>query len=132
MRMANKIGIITAAGSGMGKAAALRFAKEGAAVGVVDIDKAAVDAVVAEIKKGGGKAVGIVADLTKDEESRRIVRETAKSFGGLDFVWNHVGHPGPASFERKLGRKSQRIRQPNWNHQSFHLMETVIPQAQHV
>jgi NAD(P)-dependent dehydrogenase (short-subunit alcohol dehydrogenase family) len=99
MRMQNRIGIVTAAGSGMGRCGAIRFAKEGASVGVVDIDPKAVEAVVAEIKKAGGKAHGIVADLTKDEESRRIVKETAKAFGGVDFVWNHVGHPGPASFE---------------------------------
>ncbi|MFM9938412.1 MAG: SDR family NAD(P)-dependent oxidoreductase [Hyphomicrobiaceae bacterium] len=99
MRMHNKIGIVTAAGSGMGRAGALRFAKEGASVAVVDIDRDAVAAVVAEIEKTGGKAKGIVADLLQDSESRRIVADTAKAFGGLDFVWNHVGHPGPASFE---------------------------------
>ncbi|MEZ5849443.1 MAG: SDR family oxidoreductase [Hyphomicrobiaceae bacterium] len=99
MRMAGKIGIVTAAASGMGRTGALRFAKEGAAVGVVDIDAAGVAAVVAEIEAAGGKAHGIVADLTKDAESRRIVTETAKVLGGVDFVWNHVGHPGPASFE---------------------------------
>ena len=99
MRMKDKIGIVTAAASGMGRAGAVRFAKEGAAVGVVDIDKAGVEAVVAEIKAAGGRALPIVADLTNDEESRRIVRETAKAFGGLDFVWNHVGHPGPAAVE---------------------------------
>src|SRR5579875_2983169 len=76
MRLANKIGIVTAAASGMGRAGALRFAREGAAVGVVDIDKA------------GAAAV-----------ARDIVRKTANAFGGLDFVWNHVGHPGPAAIE---------------------------------
>jgi NAD(P)-dependent dehydrogenase (short-subunit alcohol dehydrogenase family) len=99
MRLKDKIGTVTAAASGMGRAGALRFAKEGAAVGVVDIDKAGVEAVVAEIKAAGGRALPIVADLTRDEDSRRIVTETAKAFGGLDFVWNHVGHPGPASVE---------------------------------
>jgi NAD(P)-dependent dehydrogenase (short-subunit alcohol dehydrogenase family) len=99
MRLANKIGIVTAAASGMGRAGAIRFAREGAAVSVVDIDSAAVEAVVAEITQSGGKAKGIVADLTKDADSRRIVAETAKHFGGLDFVWNHVGHPGPAAVE---------------------------------
>ena len=49
MRMQNKTGIVTAAASGMGRAGALRVAKEGAAVGVVDIDQAGVEAVVAEI-----------------------------------------------------------------------------------
>jgi NAD(P)-dependent dehydrogenase (short-subunit alcohol dehydrogenase family) len=99
MRMQNKTGIVTAAASGMGRAGALRFAREGAAVGVVDIDAAGVEAVVGEIRAAGGRAHPIVADLTKDEDSRRIVHETARAFGGLDFVWNHVGHPGPASVE---------------------------------
>jgi NAD(P)-dependent dehydrogenase (short-subunit alcohol dehydrogenase family) len=99
MRMQGKIGLVTMAGSGMGRAGALRFAKEGASVGVVDIDADAVARVVAEIEAAGGKAKGIVADLTKDEDSARIVRETARHFNGLDFVWNHVGHPGPASIE---------------------------------
>ena len=99
MRMQGKIGLVTMAGSGMGRAGALRFAKEGASVGVVDIDADAVARVVAEIETAGGKAKGIVADLTKDENSARIVRETATHFNGLVFVWNHVGHPGPASIE---------------------------------
>ena len=99
MRLQGKIGLVTAAASGMGRAGALRFAREGAAVGVVDVDAKGVAAVVREIEAAGGKAKGIVADLTKDEESRRIVREVAQAFGGLDFAWNHVGHPGPASVE---------------------------------
>ena len=56
MRLKDKIGIVTAAASGMGRAGAVRFAKEGAAVGVVDIDRAGVEAVVAEIKAAGGRA----------------------------------------------------------------------------
>ena len=99
MRMQGKIGLVTAAASGMGRAGAHRFAKEGAAVGVADVDEAGVAAVVNEIRAAGGRAHGIVADLTQDADSRRIVSETAKVFGGLDFVWNHVGHPGPAAFE---------------------------------
>ncbi len=99
MRLEGKTGIVTAAGSGMGRAGAIRFAKEGAAVGVVDIDEDAVTAVAEEIDAAGGRALGIVADLRKDQDSQRIVREAANEFGGLDFVWNHVGHPGPASIE---------------------------------
>jgi NAD(P)-dependent dehydrogenase (short-subunit alcohol dehydrogenase family) len=99
MRMEGKIGLVTAAGSGMGRAGALRFAREGASVGVVDINPEAVAGVVAEIEAAGGKALGVAADLTKDADSRRIVRETANHFNGLDFVWNHVGHPGPAAVE---------------------------------
>ncbi len=99
MRLANKIGLVTAAGSGMGRAGAIRFAKEGAAVGVVDLDQNAVNDVLAEIEAAGGQALGIVCDLRDDGNARRIVKETANKFGGLDFVWNHVGHPGPAAIE---------------------------------
>ena len=99
MRLENKIGIVTAAASGMGRAGAIRFAREGAAVGVVDIDQAGVDAVVGEITAAGGRALGLVGDLRQDDFARSIVRRTANAFGGLDFVWNHVGHPGPASIE---------------------------------
>lgn len=99
MRLATKIGIVTAAASGMGRAGALRFAREGAAVGVVDIDQAGVEAVVSEITAAGGRALGLVGDLRTDDFARDIVRRTARAFGGLDFAWNHVGHPGPASIE---------------------------------
>ncbi|MDP6708554.1 MAG: SDR family oxidoreductase [Alphaproteobacteria bacterium] len=99
MRLDGKIGIVTAAASGMGRAGAIRFAAEGAAVGVVDVDADGVAAVVREIEAAGGRALPLVADLTKDADSTRIVKETAGAFGGLDFVWNHVGHPGPASVE---------------------------------
>src|SRR6266567_3578840 len=86
MRLQGKIGIVTAAASGMGRAGALRFAREGAAVGVIDIDEAGVASVVEEIEGAGGRARG-------------IVKRTARAFGGLDFVWDHVGHPGPAAIE---------------------------------
>ena len=99
MRLANKIGIVTAAASGMGRAGALRFAAEGAAVAVVDRDAAGADAVAAEITAAGGRALAIAGDLREDDFARAIVTRTARHWGGLDFVWNHVGHPGPASIE---------------------------------
>jgi NAD(P)-dependent dehydrogenase (short-subunit alcohol dehydrogenase family) len=99
MRLENKIGIVTAAASGMGRAGALRFAREGAAVGVADIDAGGVDAVVREITAAGGRAIALVGDLREDAFARDIVRRTARAFGALDFVWNHVGHPGPAAVE---------------------------------
>ena len=99
MRMQGKLGMVTAAASGMGRAGAIRFAKEGATVAVIDIDEAGVKAVVDEIEAAGGKAFGIAADLTKDSESLRVVKEAANALGGLDFAWNHVGHPGPAAVE---------------------------------
>src|SRR6478736_10163117 len=99
MRMANKIGIVTAAASGMGRAGAVRFAQEGASVGVVDLDEAGAASVAKQITDAGGKAIALSGDLRQDDFARGIVRRTANAFGGLDFVGNHVGHPGPASIE---------------------------------
>lgn len=99
MRLQNKIGIVTAAASGMGRAGALRFAREGASVVVVDLNEEAANAVVRQITDAGGKAIALAGDLRQDAFARDIVRRAARAFGGLDFVWNHVGHPGPASIE---------------------------------
>lgn len=99
MRLPNKIGIVTAAGSGMGRAGAVRFAEEGASVAVVDLNADAANAVVKEITDAGGKAIALSGDLTNDNFARDIVNQTVCAFGGLDFVWNHVGHPGPAAIE---------------------------------
>ncbi len=99
MRMKNKIGIVTAAGSGMGRAGALRFAKEGASVAVVDLDRAKADEVVEQISRDGGRAFSISGDLSEEAFARKIVHDTAAKFGGVDFVWNHVGHPASAAFE---------------------------------
>ena len=99
MRLQNKIGLVTAAGSGMGRAGAIRFAREGASVAVVDLDETAANTAVEEIKAAGGKAIALSGDLRDDGFARGIVRETTRAFGALDFVWNHVGHPGPAAIE---------------------------------
>ena len=99
MRMQGKIGIVTAGASGMGREGALRFAREGAAVAVVDLDPAAANRVVEEIRAAGGRALAISDDLRVDAFAKEIVTRTVAEFGGLDFVWNHVGHPGPAAVE---------------------------------
>lgn len=99
MRLEGEVALITAAASGMGRAAAKLFAAEGAAVGVVDIDAAGAEAVVAEIEAAGGRAIALQADLSKDADAKRIVHDCTEAFGGLDILWNHVGHPGPARVE---------------------------------
>jgi NAD(P)-dependent dehydrogenase (short-subunit alcohol dehydrogenase family) len=101
MRLEGKVGLITAAGSGMGLAGAVRFAEEGAAVAVVDRDRDAAEAAVAEIIGRGGKAVAISGDLRDDEFARDIIRQTHAAFGRLDFVWNHLGHPGSSQVEHE-------------------------------
>jgi NAD(P)-dependent dehydrogenase (short-subunit alcohol dehydrogenase family) len=99
MRLQGKNGIITAAASGMGRAGALRFAAEGASIAVVDINVGRVDEVVAEIREAGGRAVGIVGDLTNDAFSAQLVGQAIDALGGIDFAWLHAGYPGPSAVE---------------------------------
>lgn len=98
-RMLNRCGLVTAAGSGMGRAGALLLAREGAAVCVVDRDGAAARSVGDEIVAAGGRAHPIEADLRSPDVARAIVAEAEAALGPLDFLWNHLGHPGPSVVE---------------------------------
>ncbi|SDW27964.1 NAD(P)-dependent dehydrogenase, short-chain alcohol dehydrogenase family [Albimonas donghaensis] len=98
-RLKGKAGLITAAGSGMGRAGAEMFAAEGARVAVCDHDGPAVEAVVAAIRDAGGEALPLVADLRDPVAARRVANQAAEAFGRLDFAWNHLGHPGPGAAE---------------------------------
>ena len=99
MRLAGKAGLITGAASGIGRAGALRFAAEGAAVAVVDVDADRTKETVAAIEKGGGKAIALVGDLRDSDFSRSIVAQSKQSFGKLDFAWCNAGYPGPSAVE---------------------------------
>ena len=99
MDMQGKIALVTAAASGTGKAGALILAREGAAVCVVDQNKAGVEAVANDIRKAGGRALALSGDLRDDGMAREIVAATVKEFGGLDCLWNHLGVPGPSAVE---------------------------------
>ena len=72
MRLEGKVGIITAAASGMGRAGSVIFAREGASVAVVDRDEQGINQVVEEITQAGGKAFAIGADL-RDVKRRAIM-----------------------------------------------------------
>ena len=106
MRLANKIGIVTAAASGMGRAGALRFAQEGAAVGVVDLDEAGANAVAKQITDAGGKAIALAGDLRQDSFAREIVRAPPMRSADLISSGTMSAIPAPRRSRASTGRIS--------------------------
>jgi len=94
-RLAAKRTLITGAGSGIGRGAALRFAAEGASVTCADLDGNAAAETARLIEKEGGTAVACAADVTVEEDAERMVAETVAAFGGLDVLYANAGIPGP-------------------------------------
>ena len=98
MKLANKVALITGAGSGMGKSAALLYASEGAKVAAVDINEAQAKETADSITKKGGQVLAIRADVAKGEDVKRMVDETVAKFGGLNVLYNNAGIEGEPNF----------------------------------
>ena len=75
MRLADEVALITGAGSGMGRAGAIRFAAEGASIVAADIDESAARETVGLVEGAGGKAVAVQADVSLAEDNARAVAQ---------------------------------------------------------
>lgn len=89
--LTHKVAIVTGGASGIGRATALLFAQEGAAVAIVDINEEKAKATAAEIEARGGKAIFILCDITRAEDCRNAVEKTVTTFGRLHILFNNAG-----------------------------------------
>ncbi|MGH7036729.1 MAG: glucose 1-dehydrogenase [Stellaceae bacterium] len=89
-----KSALITGAGGGIGRAAALAFAREGARLAVADIAAATAKATVAEINALGGQAIILTGDVTRDGDVKTMIEDTLSAFGRLDCAFNNAGIAG--------------------------------------
>ncbi len=90
MRLKERVAVVTGAAHGIGRATSELFAEEGAAVCLADIDTAAGEEAVCAIKKKGGKACLVEANVGNESECKRVVDECVKTFGRLDVLVNNA------------------------------------------
>ena len=91
MKLTDRVAIVTGAGRGIGRAIALRLAKEGADVVILDINLERANTVADEIKALGRKAIAVKVDVTKSEETNRMAKTTLDKFGRIDILVNNAG-----------------------------------------
>ena len=89
--LTGKRAIVTGGAAGIGRAAAVMLAKAGAAVTIVDLDKAGGESVVHQIIKAGGRAMFVCGDVSRAEDCRNAVQETVEAWGGVDILFNNAG-----------------------------------------
>jgi NAD(P)-dependent dehydrogenase (short-subunit alcohol dehydrogenase family) len=93
-RFADKVAVIIGAAGGIGRAAARRFAAEGASVVLVDLDRAALDDAAQAVETADRAALTIVADVTVSADVERYASEAVAYFGGIDYFFNNAGVEG--------------------------------------
>ena len=91
----SKVALVTGGGSGIGRAIALAWAREGAKVVVSDISAQAGDETVALVRAQGGDAIFVAADVGKSDDARTLLERTVAHFGRLDVACNNAGIGGP-------------------------------------
>lgn len=94
MQLASKVALITGAGSGIGKAAAILLAKEGAKVAALGRTENDIDKTVAEIEGNGGEAMPIAADISQPEQMQQAIEKIADRWGTIDIVFANAGING--------------------------------------
>lgn len=92
MRLRDKVAVITGGGSGMGRAASLLFAREGASVVVADVDGAAAETVAEQVTEAGGSALAVRADVSAAADVEATIAAAEERFGGLDVLYANAGY----------------------------------------
>jgi meso-butanediol dehydrogenase/(S,S)-butanediol dehydrogenase/diacetyl reductase len=91
LRLAGKVALITGAGVGIGRATAVRFAQEGARLGLNSLTPAHGEKTLRLVQEAGGVAIYVPGDISRAEDAERAVKETVKAFGRLDILFNNAG-----------------------------------------
>lgn len=90
-KLDGKVAVVTGAASGLGRASAMRFASEGAAIVVADLNSQGGELIVAEIAAAGGRAVYQRTDVTSESDIRSLIDRASREYGRLDITYNNAG-----------------------------------------
>jgi NAD(P)-dependent dehydrogenase (short-subunit alcohol dehydrogenase family) len=99
LELKDKVSIVTGGSQGIGRAAALRLAAEGASVVIAARGRELLDKVALEIRAAGGSVAAVQADVSRAEDCARLVAEAVKAFGRLDILINNAGTSATGEFE---------------------------------
>ena len=123
-RLDNKVAVITGSASGMGRATAIRFAGEGAAVVITDLNQEGGEAAVRDCKENGGRAVFQKTDVSDESQVKAAIDRAVGEFGRLDITYNNAGLGGA------LGALEQ-ITVENWDRTFAVLLRSVFLGIKH-
>ena len=109
MKLKDRVTLITGAGSGFGQTTALMMAKEGAKIGVNDIDPKKVDETLAKLKEIGGAGLALPADVSKVDQVKKMFEKLVAAWGTIDILVNNAGFALPSKWPDLIQAVNQRF-----------------------
>lgn len=130
-RLTGKVAIITGGNSGVGAAAAMLFAKEGAKVVISARRQAQLEEVANKIKEAGGEVLSVVTDISKPQDAKNLVNKTVEAFGKVDILVNNAGilEAGLKPIDRVLDEDMDRIIDTNTKGTMYCMREAGVEMA---
>ncbi len=123
-KLDGKVAVITGAASGIGRATAIRFAGEGAAVVIADLNREGGEAAVRDCKENGGNAVFQLTDVAREADIKGAIDRAAKEFGRLNVIYNNAGLGGAVG-------PLERTTAENWDRSFAILLRAVFLGIKH-